>query len=200
MINPQPSSSTDEEFFLTACRTLERDRRKSHSYWAENSLTTPVVDPHQRPALVCFASAPTTNIFASALEQLALVADSRAQTALSTANRVVAAALSIAYKLETEKLSRDAAKQLMRFVESNAQSHEWFATNKLLADVDTARLSSKALTGLIRATARTQEALPAWKKTYRRAWDAIEEKGKSPQAMFVGMENPSAGESVDSPT
>jgi hypothetical protein len=142
-----------------------------------------------RPAFVAFVPS-TEDVFTSAIASLSTMAEARSISEASASAAAVRAALFLAYRLEDKSQSRAAAKELMRFVECNARVNELAATNRLLVEFDAARLSSRAITGVVRATARMHARLPAWDKAYARAWSAIEAQGNSPEAMFVGMEKP----------
>lgn len=152
----------------------------------------PLVDPQTRPAYVVVIPS-TDTLSRTGLGAAYLITELRACSETSTTSSVVRAALKAAYELEHNSMPRKAAKQLMHFIESNARVHELAATNRLLVELDTQQLGAQALTGVVRATARMKNVLPAWNKTYSRAWVALSEKGKNPQAMFVGMDRPQEG-------
>jgi hypothetical protein len=144
-----------------------------------------------KPVSAYYASASVSSeLFNSVVRQLEVICESRSGSATESLAAAVRAALVLAYELEEGHFSREAAKQLMKFVESNARNRAWPATNKLLFDLDVEKLSSRSLTGVVRATARMQDVLPAWKQAYVRVWNAVEQKGKDPRSMFVGMGAP----------
>lgn len=141
------------------------------------------------PAYVTCAPA-TDPVFIKMSKLFAMLAVEHVVSEASATTNAVSTALLLAYDLERNNKSRAAAKQLMRFVELNIKVNELLATNRLLAEMDTAQLSSQALTGVVRATARMKNVLPAWKSTYSRAWSSICQKGKNPRLLFVGMDDP----------
>lgn len=122
--------------------------------------------------------------------QLCAMAETRTASEASALSASVSAVLASAYELEKWDCSRAAAKRLMLFVETNARTNQLAAANKLLGELDAQKLSGRALSGVVRATARMQNFLPAWGGTYLKAWDAICKKGKDPHVMFVGMKEP----------
>ncbi len=185
---PKSSDGTetagDESFRSAAYNSLYRSSPYSCIHEIDN-----------RPAFVAYAPS-TEDVLTNALRSISQLAEARSVSEASAASSAVRAALLVAYSLERKSLSRAAAKGLMRFVESNAKVNCLAATNGLLVELDTNRLSSRAITGVVRATARMQKLLPAWDKTYARAWVAISAQGKSPQAMFVGMDKPAESDIV----
>lgn len=56
------------------------------------------------------------------------------------------------------------------------------------ANID--KMSSRAIVGLIRSTARARTLLPSWNGAYLKAWDAIQDLGKDPAPLFVGLPLP----------
>lgn len=177
------------EEWKTGSQTSRRETAPDLLYgtWCNHSPFECSVEIHQRPAFVVYVPS-TEDVVTVALR--ALTNEARSASEASVGANAVRAVLVVAYSLEKQSLPRAAAKRLMHFVERNARFNELALTNLLLVELDMGRLSSRALLGVVRATARLQSKLPAWELTYARAWLAISEQGKNPHALFVGMEPP----------
>lgn len=104
--------------------------------------------------------------------------------------RLSQAALKLTYALEEAGHHREAAREVMRFIEDNLHASKLNITNNVLAEANVKRLSSRSLIALIRSSSRASEALPAWHLAYKNSWDEMKRKNKSPEALFVGMTRP----------
>lgn len=100
-------------------------------------------------------------------------------------------ALKLTYALEEVGRHREAAREVMRSIEDNLHATSLSVANAILADADVKKLSSRSLIGLIRASSRAREALPAWNSAYKRSWNEAKRKNKNPEALFVGLPRPS---------
>ncbi len=100
-------------------------------------------------------------------------------------------ALKLTYALEEVGRHREAAREVMKSIEDNLHATSLSVANAILADADVRKLSSRSLIGLIRASSRAREALPAWNSAYKRSWIEAKRKNKNPEALFVGLPRPS---------
>lgn len=130
------------------------------------------------------------DVLSQALQLLRESSAARTETNLRQTSTVVEAALAVAYDLESRGESRAAARELMAFLEARLQATLLSEPNRLLADADVTRMSSRSLTGLIRSTFLARRRLPAWNGAYARAWKRAQELGRSPESLFVGLPSP----------
>ncbi|WP_146749287.1 hypothetical protein [Paracidovorax anthurii] len=100
------------------------------------------------------------------------------------------AALKLTYALEEVGRHREAAREVMRLIEDNLHATNLGIANNILTDADVKKLSSRSLIGLIRSSSRAREALPAWNLAYKKSWNEVKRKQKSPEALFVGLPRP----------
>lgn len=129
------------------------------------------------------AFSPTANF----LQILMAENDATLETSYVTASSAARQVLANAYKLDENGFGRIAAQEVMLFIEKSLRRNGLTETNQLLELADVSKLSSRSLIGLIRATARLKDRLPAWIVTYRKSRDAVARQGKNPDALFVGL-------------
>jgi hypothetical protein len=86
----------------------------------------------------------------------------------------VSNALFVAYELEAKGESRSAAREIMAFIEDCLSLNSLAEPNRLLAEADVERMTSRSIIGLIRSTFVARKSLPAWEGAYARAWRRAE--------------------------
>lgn len=125
--------------------------------------------------------------FSSRLSALVAASDAALETSRESTDYAVQNVLVATYKLDEGGFGRLAAQEVMLFVEKNLRRNCLTEANRLLELADASKLSSRSLIGLIRATARLKDRLPAWKNAYLKSRDAVVKQGKNPDSLFLGL-------------
>lgn len=162
-------------------------KRISRNTVANDCFTFNSWDEFSRPACVVTVQIQRDSIFDVAAKRSQIEANFSATTSPSSAKIFSESHLFSVYLLEEQGLARQAARELMKAIELNLRKNQLASTNLLLNEIDFARVSSRTIAGMLRATFRVKSHLPAWETTYRRSWRKIREIGKSPESLFIGL-------------
>lgn len=140
-----------------------------------------------RPSYEWVVTTSSTLEFSSHLMALVAASDAALETSRQSTDSAVQNVLVTTYKLDEGGFGRLAAQEVMLFVEKNLKRNGLTEANRLLELADATKLSSRSLIGLIRATARLKDRLPAWKNAYLKSRDAVAKQGKNPDSLFLGL-------------
>lgn len=108
-------------------------------------------------------------------------------TLAARSEAAVTGVLCMAYSLDEMGRGREAARELMYFVEMSLRVDGPVQANNLLANADIEKLGVRSLIGLIRSTARMRELLPAWSNAYMTSRVRAQKLGKNPDSVFIGL-------------
>jgi len=115
-----------------------------------------------------------------------LAAQTRSTSEAATA-QLVNISLNKVYALDRAGKNREAAQELLIFVDARLRELSLPACNQLLLQADFKSMSSRSVIGLLRSTLKASKSLPAWRSVYKKSRAALVEMGKDPDLLFVGM-------------
>lgn len=134
------------------------------------------------------------DLFSDAFQKLASIHMSGLGSSSETSGAAINAELANVYVLENQGTERLAARTMMYLLEAKLKRKSLIAANKLLANADVSKLSSRSMIGMMRSTFRVKKDLPLWPRVYAKSWSRIQDMGENPAELFIGMPSPSEEE------
>jgi hypothetical protein len=141
--------------------------------------------------IVKFVNPPQSVIEMALARLVETLQSTNTSTATGAALQATSQLLEHVYQLDRSGLHRQAAREVMRGVETSLHKNSLEQANELLRTVDVNSASPRTLSALLRASYRARGLLPSWNSSYKRSWQYLKKAGKSPEKLFIGMHTPS---------